>query len=855
VDFEPTAGVTATELLNRYHGICGEFPTGEVTLDNIPFRLDGSAHVLGVMERDELVVPHRGSLSAIYALIATRVEGNDNFTYWGGPIRAVEEPERFIIRINYANGAVFEALPANIAGSSYIMPPGPGLFGVVNPHPDRAVESVSLVDRTRSVGFHVLGLTVQSTGAPLFAMPEAGRPLPPEPRVTDRVPDDAASIEADDGRIVMRSDYLTLEVDLREGIGIASMASGVLGRDLAAAGELFALETDAGTLSSTGVRVSGVERLSSTSVAVQWNADEPVQASGTLTLAWNGASEIGLKVAVTNGGQRNLKGSLVVTPLPGVVLDDRPENVWVFYPGFGTMISNEPFFEERVKSDQLPVQLVAAWSPAAGAGVYVMGHDTGPERDAEYMLEKFEGRVTAAARYLYLDLAPGEGTELPEVAIGAYLGDYREAVSTFRQWMQSWYRPTAPHPEWFRRVCTFVGVTPTLSMFINDETGRMGLSPHLDAMAEIHGPIDYFHVYGWFASTEHGGQGDYAHYELLGGEETWRDAIADVKASGISVGLYLDPLLMDEKAVAADRAWPWRIIGADGELTRWSQGNFYVCPAVPECRDYWEQTYERVGRAFNPSGLYMDQVGYWNPDAWVCHNTEHAHKQPIGMRVSQAPLVRQIREAANRVDPQIVTYSEYVPTEIISQWQDGAFTHNHRFERERPATFLINPIYWVVPEVKCFEIFAGNGNVIWENTRLPLRLFWGRETLNLKGETTEYAPETAEAIRRITEVWHRYPEAFATTEPEWLVATLRRGVYANRFPGDGYDLYVLFNELPHTADGALIEVPHRADCTYREAWEGVELQPRIAGGSATISLTIPPMGVRVLVVEGAAAAL
>ena len=106
---------------------------------------------------------------------------------------------------------------------------------------------------------------------------------------------------------------------------------------------------------------------------------------------------------------------------------------------------------------------------------------------------------------------------------------------------------------------------------------------------------------------------------------------------------------------SANRAWPWRIIGADGELTRWSQGNFYVCPAVPECRDYWEQTYERVGRAFNPSGLYMDQVGYWNPDAWVCHNTEHAHKQPIGMRVSQAPLVRQIREAANRVDPQIDT--------------------------------------------------------------------------------------------------------------------------------------------------------------------------------------------------------
>ena len=189
----------------------------------------------------------------------------------------------------------------------------------------------------------------------------------------------------------------------------------------------------------------------------------------------------------------------------------------------------------------------------------------------------------------------------------------------------------------------------------------------------------------------------------------------------------------------------------------------------------------------------------------------------------------------------------------MTQWQDGSFTHNQRFEWERPSTFLVNPIYWAAPEVKCFEIYAGGANNIWENVRLPLRLFWGRETLDLPGEPTECAPETAEAIRCLGEVWHRYPEAFATTEPEWLVPTLLRGVYANRFPASasapGYEVYALFNDLPCTAEGALIEVPHRDGASYREAWEDVALAPRIEGGRARITLTIPPKQVRVVAVQ------
>jgi len=821
---------------------------GQLTISGVPLRLDGGVHVLGVLARDELTVPVGGRMSAVYALIATRPEGCDSFTSWGGPIRAVREPERFVIRIDYADGGSFESFPVNIVGGSYVMPPGPGLFGVANPHREREVASVALVDRTRGVGFHVLAVTVQTAGDPLFETPPAGRLLPPATRVTDRAPDDATAIEIGRDTVALRSDYLDIELDLSDGIRPARMVSGILDQDLMPDGGLFALETEAGTVTSDEVRVTGVEQPSPSEVVIDFSARTPPPVTGRLRLTWHDASEIGMTVSLTNTGDAPLRASLTVTPLPGVVIDTRAENVWLFYPGFGTMITNGPFFEDSLQSDHMPLQVMAAWSPGRGGGLYVMGHDTGPTRDTHFVLEKYLGRVTGATRYLYLDIRPGESAAMPEVAVGAYLGDYRQALAAYRAWIATWYAPTASHPEWFRRVCSFIGVTPTLAMFL-DADGRMDLSPHIDAMAERFGPIDYVHIYGWFASREHGGQGDYSHYELLGGEEAWRAALGTLEARGVRTGLYLDPLLMDERAEAAQVAESWKVMNEEGEVTGWSASNFYTCAAVPACRQYWADTYKRVARTFPASGLYMDQVGYWNPASWVCYNPAHDHPMPVGMRVSQASLVREIREALNSVDARRANYSEFVPTEIMTQWQDGAFTHNHRFEWERPSTFLVNPIYWAIPDVKCFELYAGNDNVVWDNVRLPLRAFWGRETLYMAGEPTEYAPETAAAIRRINEIWHRWPEAFATTAPEFLVPTLQRGVYANRFPADGYEVYTIFNDLPCTAEGPIIEPVRRAGARYLEAWEDVALDPQIEGGRARITLTVPPKQVRVVVIE------
>ena len=66
------------------------------------------------------------------------------------------------------------------------------------------------------------------------------------------------------------------------------------------------------------------------------------------------------------------------------------------------------------------------------------------------------------------------------------------------------------------------------------------------------------------------------------------------------------------------------------------------------------------------------------------------------------------------------------------------------------------------------------------------------------------------------------------------------GIAANLFTGTNRKLWTLYNGLPKTYSGVVLEVPHRDGARYRDAWNGREITPVIAGGGARIALRIDP---------------
>lgn len=66
---------------------------------------------------------------------------------------------------------------------------------------------------------------------------------------------------------------------------------------------------------------------------------------------------------------------------------------------------------------------------------------------------------------------------------------------------------------------------------------------------------------------------------------------------------------------------------------------------------------------------------------------------------------------------------------------------------------------------------------------------------------------------------------------------------------DQYVVYSLYNDLPHTCEGPVLRLARQPGTKYCEAWHDVALEPRIDGGVAQISLSIPPKDMRCVAVE------
>jgi formylglycine-generating enzyme required for sulfatase activity len=80
--------------------------------------------------------------------------------------------------------------------------------------------------------------------------------------------------------------------------------------------------------------------------------------------------------------------------------------------------------------------------------------------------------------------------------------------------------------------------------------------------------------------------------------------------------------------------------------------------------------------------------------------------------------------------------------------------------------------------------------------------------------------------------------------PDWrpYARTLQAGVFASRFPGKGRTVWTLINRQEHAIEGEQLAAPHQAGTRYFDVWNGVALDPRIAGDRAVLSMPIAGKG-------------
>jgi hypothetical protein len=447
---------------------------------------------------------------------------------------------------------------------------------------------------------------------------------------------------------------------------------------------------------------------------------------------------------------------------------------------------------------------------------------------------------------------PLHSGQTPRTVIGCLQGDWHAQLARYKEWAATWYKPAAPRKAWFREVFNFRQQfmhfeLPGKSGMFDPETKALHLNEVVQADAQAFGGVDYLHLFDWGWDPVHGRCGDYDPWEYLGGADRFHQAVQEVSAGGVPVGLYIEGILVDQqsnlgKAHGAD----WQMLDAAGKPYTYFAPSYHICPRVPEWQDYLSSTYARAKAQTGAVGFYIDQYGFSGP-SYLCYNPAHGHPVPVMPALGERGMLQHVREA---LGPDAAIYTEESPTDVNSQYQDGSFTYNISSVPDAWSPSHVNLYRFAYPDFKTIEIICCD-QPLGTNEDAVKRVLFNGEAIWLEGIADRwFAPQVRARIARCHAVLRANRACFTSPCPEPLVPTLVEGLFANMFPenaaGTGKTCWTLYNTAYRTRAGELIAVPNLPGATYRDEFTGQPLAVRVEADTAFLSLSLAPREVTVI---------
>lgn len=490
-----------------------------------------------------------------------------------------------------------------------------------------------------------------------------------------------------------------------------------------------------------------------------------------------------------------------------------------------------------------PLQFLAVDHPVHGS-LHAVVCDTNNTRKL-FGLDKTDETLRLFVEHEAKLVPPGGEWVLPPVLLSMSGGTWHSGLTAYRRWLASWYRSAAPRRSAFREVFNFRVLyphhAPPLGSGIFDKaTKRWSLREAVERDTRDWGGVDFVHLFDWASTPQHGRAGDYAPWDYLGGLAEFRNQIKTLRDSGIPSGLYLEGYLVSpESRIARQSGKDWAMTNAKGErVDAWGGGYFTMCPHVPGWQDYLAETCRRLTEETGADGLYIDQFGFLTQ--YRCHNPAHSafHVTGAHMLAGEHATLRKIRAA---VGPRAVLYTEEIPTDVMTQFTDGAYTASVNASLKRGVACPINLTRFALPDFKTIELISEEG--LKDNLPAVRATFFNGEGLYLSGDVTLFSPACLAEIRRTHALLREHVEAFTSLDPTPLVPTLNTAVHANRFPARRSVVWTLWHTGATPYEGPALRVSHRTGARYYDAWNGRALTPDLtADGSAVLSVPLAAGG-------------
>ena len=126
-----------------------------------------------------------------------------------------------------------------------------------------------------------------------------------------------------------------------------------------------------------------------------------------------------------------------------------------------------------------------------------------------------------------------------------------------------------------------------------------------------------------------------------------------------------------------------------------------------------------------------------------------------------------------------------------------------------------------------YAFFNGIGWECWEN-------IWGI--------WNQITPRDAEATRRVARVDRAFADLLVSADWEPHTPTLQYGIFASKWPVGRRTLWTLVNRNEYDVSGEQIVIAAAPGRRFYDLWNGVELEPKLAGGNATLSFAMEGNG-------------
>jgi formylglycine-generating enzyme required for sulfatase activity len=410
-----------------------------------------------------------------------------------------------------------------------------------------------------------------------------------------------------------------------------------------------------------------------------------------------------------------------------------------------------------------------------------------PDNDAPVRTEFKFSHVTTG-RYLP---TPGKAPGWPFAEIGHWKMDVDGSVDDWVRELRDWRREhltrigyddanyRRPELQWAQRNFVHAQMMVEDRYFYDPLTRRYTVDRYLDDLEQRFGGIDSVLV--WFVYPNIGIDGRNKidlAHDLPGGIEGLRGAVDDFHRRGVRVFL---PTM------------PWDNGTRELGISDWQAMAELV--AATGADGINGDTYNGVPRAFFDA---CDALGH--PVVLQPESTISAEEQLIWNVQSWG------KKAPNEPVPPVAKFKWLEPRHMIN--------YENRWGRDRNHDLQ-------------YIFFNGIGYNAWENV-------WGI--------WNQLTPRDAETLRRIAAVERQFAPAMVAMDWRPYEHTLQAGVFASRFPVDGYTLWTVVNRNEYDVDGEQLAVPHREGSGYFDAWNGVRLEPRVDDGRAYFSLPMEGKG-------------